>query len=100
MPSNCAALGCNSIATDKGRQFFKFPILDNQSAKTLAITQARQQAWLVALNRSDLFLFHYKDTRVCDLHFISGNFFRLKLKKVIIKCKCHFRQIGSLYGCS
>lgn len=76
MFSNCAALGCKSIGTDNERQFFKFPTIDNHSEKTIAITQARQQAWLVALNRANFFVFQYKDARVCDLHFISGNLFR------------------------
>lgn len=73
MPSYCAAIGCNSIGHMPERKFFRFPMLNHSNATSFAITQARQQAWLVALNRAEFFPCHYKNTRVCDLHFISGN---------------------------
>lgn len=72
MVSYCAAIGCKSDGYMKYRKFFRFPMINKRSHRTMAITQARQQAWLVALNRDNFFAHQFQHARVCDLHFVSG----------------------------
>lgn len=73
MPVYCAIMGCTSKGYSTGRKFSAFPMLNNLTAKSLALTQARQKAWIRAINRSDFFASHFQHARVCDLHFILGS---------------------------
>lgn len=72
MPCHCVVIGCKSRGYNTGRTFSSFPQLRKQSARTLALTQARQNAWLKALNRRNFFAPQFPHARVCDLHFVSG----------------------------
>lgn len=58
-------------------------MINKQSTKSLAVTQARQNAWFKALNRCDFFTSQFQHSRVCDLHFISGNSFCIILTTIV-----------------
>lgn len=72
MPGYCSVVECKSSGRMLGRRFYRFPVLNALSARTLALTTARQAAWVTALNRTNFLPNHYKNARICDLHFISG----------------------------
>lgn len=74
MPPSCSVLGCKSRGYENSRKFYSFPQLNHRSHKTLELTRARQNAWLIALNRENFHERLFKCARVCDLHFISGKF--------------------------
>ncbi|KAJ6639623.1 hypothetical protein Bhyg_12370 [Pseudolycoriella hygida] len=72
MTRTCAVLQCISSANMPERKFFRFPMLNMKSAKSLALTKTRQDAWVTALNRLDFFPSNFKSATVCDLRFVSG----------------------------
>ncbi len=53
MPAYCAVLKCKSKGSMPERSFFRFPMINNATTKSMALTQARQQAWITAINRVD-----------------------------------------------
>lgn len=97
MDYNCVALGCTTTTTAKIRKLFRFPIVDHINSQTASITRARQEAWVVALNRDDLPELHYAKARVCDLHFVSGRWFWLHLVWSYFKQEFRFREACVLY---
>ncbi len=84
MARSCSVVGCHSSARTQERKFFRFPMLNHRSPKSLALTQARQDAWVRALNRIDFFPCNYKNALVCDRHFLSG-IFLLSVEIFLIK---------------
>ena len=70
----CAVFGCgNRSGRDKGIKFFRLPsVLTNQGRETECLSEKRRDTWLVRINRKDILLEQYYNTRVCSNHFVSG----------------------------
>lgn len=80
MPKSCAVVGCNASGRMPDRKFYRFPMLNRTSEKSLTITQMRQDTWVKILNRVDFPPSKYKNASVCDRHFVSGIVLVIEMK--------------------
>ena len=88
MVNFCAVVGCsNRSDREKEISFYRLPaVIAHQGDKTRELSQKRRDLWLARIHREDLGPEKYPFTRVCSIHFISGNLtspvhYQLKTKK-------------------
>ncbi|XP_077361811.1 uncharacterized protein LOC144006701 [Festucalex cinctus] len=81
MVTHCCVVGCKSASRDPqrkklnhGRRFFRFPAWrQGQGSQVSEITKRRRMAWVSAIRRKNItFNKTPCGTRVCNLHFHSG----------------------------
>ncbi|KAF4527553.1 hypothetical protein B566_EDAN016059, partial [Ephemera danica] len=72
MVLTCSVSGCKSKGSSA--RFFRLPRIRSRfkNAKLLELTEKREKAWIIALNRKELTPERYKNVRICSRHFIGG----------------------------
>ena len=75
MVNFCAVVGCgNRSDREKEISFYRLPaVIFHQGEKTRELSQKRRDFWLTRIHREDLGPEKYPYTRICSLHFVSGN---------------------------
>ena len=97
MVNFCAVVGCgNRSDREKEISFYRLPaVIFHQGEKTRELSQKRRDVWLTRIHREDLGREKYPYTRVCSLHFISGNLSTLAsylLAGICMKTKTNCNQ--------
>ena len=75
MVNFCAVVGCgNRSDREKSLSFYRLPsVITHQGEKTKELSETRRDLWLTRIHRADLGPQKYLHTRICSVHFFSGN---------------------------